>query len=248
MPGPSQPAPVHPCFLTTSSHVVSHDVTFTHRVLRYANESPASRSRCMLALPAAFCSHQFCTCQHYIVNSSVMSVQVLRLQSSSASPDSPPVDHASGIEAMILAILQQANYSQHAQLDTLAKVVLQLVQDDSVEEGLLLDALAKLLADAQTSNAVVQARLGSGAAPSLLPVSHSTAVCMQRWHCLRMWRQCSVIATSQHYGCRDLKNEECLLSVPCCRYMCYILLLLVLVFDCPCQELVYRRHSSNDRA
>lgn len=113
-----------------------------------------------------------------------MSVQVLRLQSSSASPDSPPVDHASGIEAMILAILQQANYSQHAQLDTLAQVVLQLVQDDSVEEGLLLDALAKLLADAQTSNAVVQARLGSGAAPSLVPVSHSTAVCMQRWHCL----------------------------------------------------------------
>ena len=225
MPGSSQPALVQPCFLLTSSHVMSHDVrqvTFTRRVLRYANESPASRSRCMLASPAVFCSRQLCTCQHYVVNSSSMYVQVLRLQSSSATPDSPPVDHASGIEAMILAILQQANYSQHVQLGTLAKVVLQLVQDDSVQEGLLLDALAKLLADAQTSKAVVQARLGSGAQPSLIPVSRSTAVCMQRWHCLHMWRQCSVTATSQHYCCRDV-DEECLFPIACSLLPLYVL-------------------------
>ena len=113
-----------------------------------------------------------------------MHVQVLHLQSTSASPSSAPVDHASGIEAMVLAILQQANFSQQVQLGTMAKVALQLVQDDT--EGLLLDALAKLLTDAQTSNAMVQARLGSKTAPSLIPASHSIVVCMQSWHCLQI--------------------------------------------------------------
>lgn len=113
-----------------------------------------------------------------------MHVQVLRLQSTSASPNSPPVDHASGIEAMVLAILQQANYSQQLQLGAIAGMVFQIAEDGGVQQGLLLDALAKLLADAQTSNAMVQARLGGiKSAPSLIPASHSLAACMQRCMC-----------------------------------------------------------------
>ena len=151
----------------------------------------------MLAYQAMFSSHQLCTCEDHGCCSSSMHVQVLRLHSTSASPDSPPVDHASGIEAMILAILQQANYSQQAQLDTVAKLVLQL--DETAQEGLLLDALPKFFADARTSNALVQARLGSTSAPSLIPASPVPAVCMQRWHCLHVQRECSDIATSKHY-------------------------------------------------
>ena len=139
----------------------------------------------MLAFLAQLSWHQLFTCKDHVTHSSSMHVQVLRLQSTSASPSSPPVDHASGIEAMVLAILQQASYSQQSQLGTMAKVALQLVQDDTAQEGLLLDALAKFLADAHTSNAMVQARLGgSTSAPSLIPASHTTAVSMQRWHCL----------------------------------------------------------------
>ena len=134
----------------------------------------------MLASLATFSSHQLCTCKDPVIHSSSLHMQVLRLQSTSASPSSPPVDHASGIEAMVLAILQQANFSQQLQLSTMAKLALQLVQDDTVQEGLLLDALAKLLTDAHTSNAMVQARLGgTKSAPSLIPASHSVAVCMQ---------------------------------------------------------------------
>ena len=116
-----------------------------------------------------------------------MHVQVLRLQSTSASPNTPPVDHTSGIEAMVLAIPQQANYSQQLQLEAVAGVVFQIAQGGGVQEGLLLDALAKLLAGAQTSNAMVQAKLGGiKSAPSLIPASYSVAACMQRWHCLHL--------------------------------------------------------------
>lgn len=138
-------------------------------------------------MPVAFSSYQLSICKDHVVHGFRMLVQVLRLQSTSASPNSPPVDHASGIEAMVLAILQQANYSQQLQLEAVAGIVLQTTQDGGVQEGLLLDALAKLLADAQISNAMVQAKLGgSKSAPSLIPASYAVAACLQRWHCLHL--------------------------------------------------------------
>ena len=128
------------------------------------------KNKCMAA---AFGLHQLCTCKDRVVHSSSMHMQVLRLQSTSASPNSPPVDHASGIEAMVLAILQQANYSQQMQLEAIAGTVFQTAQDGGGQEGVLLDALAKLLVNAQSPNAMVQARLGGiKSAPSLIPVSH----------------------------------------------------------------------------
>ena len=138
-------------------------------------------------MPVAFSSYQPCTCKDRAVHSFSIHMQVLRLQSTSASPNSPPIDHAFGIEAMVLAILQQANYSQQLQLEAVSRIVFQIAQDGGVPEGLLLDALAKLLADAQTSNAMVQAKLGgSKSAPSLIPASYSVAACLQRWHCLHL--------------------------------------------------------------
>lgn len=88
---------------------------------------------------------------------------------------------------MILAILQQANYSQHLQLGAVAGIVLQLAQDGIEQEGLLLDAYSNLLTDARGSAAVVQARLGSIKAPSILPASLAFHV---QCHCLL----CCVVA------------------------------------------------------
>lgn len=105
--------------------------------------------------------------------------QVLKLQSTSASSSSPPVNHASGIKGMILAILQQANYSQHLQLGAVAGIGLQLAQDGIEQEGLMLDAFSNLLTDARGSVARVQARLGNARAPSVVPASLAFHMCMQ---------------------------------------------------------------------
>ena len=102
-------------------------------------------------------------------------MQVLQLQTTSASPQSPPVDHQSGIEAMVLAILQQTNVSQQSELGDTAGLALQLPQDDSVQQGLLLNAYSGFLADALASNAMVQLRLSSSSTPSLIPVSQLCA-------------------------------------------------------------------------
>ncbi len=97
--------------------------------------------------------------------------QVVQLHSTSASAQSPTVDYESGMEAMVLAILQQTNYSQQSELADLAGLALQLSQDGMVEQGMLLNAYSGFLADALASNAMVQGSLGDTSTPSLLPAS-----------------------------------------------------------------------------
>jgi hypothetical protein len=96
---------------------------------------------------------------------------VVQLLSTSASAQSPTVDYESGMEAMVLAILQQTNYSQQSELADLAGLALQLSQDGMVEQGMLLNAYSGFLADALASNAMVQGSLGDTSTPSLLPAS-----------------------------------------------------------------------------
>ena len=102
-------------------------------------------------------------------------VQVLQLQSTSATPQSQPVDYESGIEAMILAILQQSNYSQQIELASLAAVALQTTQDDLVADKLLLTAYARYLAAALAANtnhtSLIETRLLNISSTSVLPVS-----------------------------------------------------------------------------
>lgn len=81
------------------------------------------------------------------------------------------MDYESGMEAMVLAILQQTNYSQQSELADLAGLALQLSQDGMVEQGMLLNAYSGFLADALASNAMVQGSLGDTSTPSLLPAS-----------------------------------------------------------------------------
>ena len=104
-----------------------------------------------------------------------MHLQVLQLQTTSASPQSPPVDHQSGIEAMVLAILQQTNVSQQSELVDMAGIALQLSQDETVQRGLLLNAYASFLADALASSAMVQLRTIRSSTLSIIPASHLCA-------------------------------------------------------------------------
>ena len=86
------------------------------------------------------------------------------------------MDYESGIEAMILAILQQTTYSQQIELAELTHVALQTTQDDIVANGLLLTAYANYLAAALAENAdvasIIQTSLLNITTTSILPVSH----------------------------------------------------------------------------
>ena len=85
------------------------------------------------------------------------------------------MDYESGIEAMILAILQQSNISQQAELANLAAVALQTSQDDLVADKLLLTAYASYLAAALAANTnltlLIETRLLNISSTSVLPVS-----------------------------------------------------------------------------
>ena len=85
------------------------------------------------------------------------------------------MDYESGIEAMILAILQQTTYSQQVELAELTDVVLQTTQDDVVANALLLTAYANYLAAALAQNAdvtsIIQTSLLNTTITSILPVS-----------------------------------------------------------------------------
>ena len=83
------------------------------------------------------------------------------------------------MEAMVLAILQQTNYSQQSELADVAGLALQLSQDGMVEQGVLLNAYSGFLADALASYVKVQGSLGDTSTPSLLPVSGLLAMHMQ---------------------------------------------------------------------
>ncbi len=102
--------------------------------------------------------------------------QVLQLQSASTSPESQPVDYESGIEAMILAILQQTTYSQQVQLSDLNSLALLATQANVVTAGQLLSAYSVYLSQALAASANLSAAIESGllndtASSSLLPVS-----------------------------------------------------------------------------
>ncbi len=106
-------------------------------------------------------------------------VQVVQLHCTSASAQSPTVDYESGMEAMVLAILQQTNYSQQSELADVAGLALQLSQNGMVEQGVLLNAYSGFLTDALASNVKVQGSLGDTSMPSLLPASGLLAMHMQ---------------------------------------------------------------------
>lgn len=111
--------------------------------------------------------------------------QVLQLQSATTSPQSQPVDYDAGIEAMVLAILQQTSYSQQVQRAELGSLSLLTTQANTVADGQLLAAYSDYLEDALAANtnltAVVQSDLlNDTAVSSLLPVSTlpDTACCL----------------------------------------------------------------------
>ena len=102
-------------------------------------------------------------------------LQVLQLQSASTTPQSQPVDYESGIEAMILAILQQTTYSQQVQLADLNSLSLVTTQAAVVTAGQLLSAYSVYLSQALATSANLSAAVGSNllnetASSSLLPV------------------------------------------------------------------------------
>lgn len=76
---------------------------------------------------------------------------------------------------MVLAILQQTNYSQQIELAELADVALQVTQDDLVADSVLLTAYADYLAAALASNAnltsSINTKLLNVSSTSILPVS-----------------------------------------------------------------------------
>ena len=99
-------------------------------------------------------------------------VQVLQLQSASTSPKSQSIDYESGIEAMVLAILLQTNYSQETELAELSDLTLQMTQDDLVAYGFLLTAYNAYLADALAANS----NLTDNIRTSLLNISTSSVL------------------------------------------------------------------------
>ena len=107
-------------------------------------------------------------------------LQVLQLQSASTSPQSQAVDYESGIEAMILAILQQTTYSQQLQLADLNSLSLVTTQAAVVTAGQLLSAYSAYLTQALATSANLSAAIGidllnETASSSLLPVGFCLA-------------------------------------------------------------------------
>ena len=106
-------------------------------------------------------------------------MQVLQLQSASMQPQSQAVDYDSGIEAMILAILQQTNASLTAQQAQMLAMHTDFLnaQDSSASSAALTTLYAAYLADALVANSnltvAVQSQILHVNTPaSLLPVSH----------------------------------------------------------------------------
>ena len=107
-------------------------------------------------------------------------VQVLQLRSATSSQRSPAVDYQAGIEAMVLAILQQTNYSQHVGLATLASLTVQTSQDRAAQDGLQLAAYSAFLNNALDANANLTATVQTSllnitSARSALPVSQQAS-------------------------------------------------------------------------
>ena len=102
-------------------------------------------------------------------------MQVLQLQSASSANESQAVDYESGIEAMVLAILQQTLYSQQQQL-SLAALSLLTSQTNAVADANVLNAYPAFLSDALQASANLSATiqsslLNASSSSSLIPVS-----------------------------------------------------------------------------
>ncbi len=147
-------------------------------------------------------------------------VQVLQLQSATTSPQSSPIDYESGIEAMVLAILQQTNFSQQIELAELADLSLQITQDDLVADALLLTAYNAYLADALAANAnltdIIETSLLNLTTTSILPVSHPSWLCtswLQLHQHIALIKQCTSM-TDAHSYYMNAELAHCLTS--CC--------------------------------
>lgn len=108
--------------------------------------------------------------------------QVLQLQSATTQPQSKPVDYPSGIEAMILAILQQTNVTQVAQQAQLVAMQIELLNamDSSATYAQLTSLYSAYLAEALAANSNLTALINSeilkgNSSTSLLPVSLPSA-------------------------------------------------------------------------
>ena len=104
------------------------------------------------------------------------------MQSAASSQQSQAVDYQAGIEAMVLAVLQQTNYSQHVMLATLASLSVLTSQDRAVQDALHLAAYSAYLDNALDANANLTLTLETSllnmtSSRSLLPVRQQASTC-----------------------------------------------------------------------
>lgn len=114
-------------------------------------------------------------------------IQVLQVQSAASSQQSQAVDYQAGIEAMVLAVLQQTKYSQHVMLATLASLSVLTSQDWAVQDALRLAAYSAYLNDALDARAnltltVKTSLLNMTSSRSLLPVRRQASTCKTMCH------------------------------------------------------------------
>ena len=163
-------------------------------------------------------------------------LQVLQLQSASTSPESQPVDYESGIEAMILAILQQTNYSQQTELADLSSVALQITQDDLVADNFLVTAYSNYLAAALAANAnltsLVETSLLKISSTSVLPVSDAMLSTCLLVHCCHF--ELGVLPLLL-LNSRDARLAICwhFVCMPCCS---------ILLEEAPCHGATWVVH------
>ena len=106
---------------------------------------------------------------------------MLQLQSATTQPQSEPVDYQAGIEAMVLAILQQTNVTIIAQQAQMVAMQIEYLgaQDSSASYAQLTSLYSAYLAEALAMNSnlssIIQSNiLHLNSSSSLLPVSCST--------------------------------------------------------------------------
>ena len=104
-------------------------------------------------------------------------LQVLQLQSATTQPQSQPVDYTAGIEAMVLAILQQTDASLTAQQAQVVAMQIDFLnaQDSSASHAQLTKLYSAYLDEALAQNSnlssIIQSRLlHLNSSSSLLPV------------------------------------------------------------------------------
>lgn len=138
-----------------------------------------------------------CICTRTWSPTHCFAIQVLQLQSATTASSSQPVDYQAGIEAMVLAILQQTNYSQQTGLAELGPLSVLTSQDQAVQDALLLTAYSTYLSSALDANANLTATVETSLlnmtfSSSVLPVSYRLGTC--GLHLWQMHGSCVVSA------------------------------------------------------